>query len=142
VLKRDITYEDFNGERVTDTFYFNLTRTEIIELELSYDGGLEASINKIIKAENVNALIMEFKKIVLLAYGQRTEDGKRFIKNDQLKEEFSQTAAYDALFMELATDDDAAATFIKGIMPSDIVKEMAKTKTETVHLPPLPPPQS
>jgi hypothetical protein len=140
MLKRDITYENFNGVKETETFYFNLTRTEIVELELSYDGGLEVSIQRIIDAQNVKALITEFKRIVLLAYGVRSEDGKRFMKSDELREAFSQTAAYDALFMELATDDNAAAIFIKGIIPSDMSKEIDKIEgQQTFNLPPVPP---
>lgn len=140
MLKRDITYENFNGVKETETFYFNLTRTEIVELEVSYDGGLEASIQKIIDAQNIKALITEFKRIVLLAYGVRSEDGKRFIKSDELREEFSQTAAYDALFMELATDDNAAAIFIKSVIPSDMSKELEKIEgQQTLSLPPIPP---
>lgn len=138
MLKRDITYEDFNGETVTETLYFNLTRTELIELEVSYDGGLEASINRIVKAEDMRALISEFKKLVLLSYGERSEDGKRFVKNDEIREAFSQTAAYDALFMELATDDTAAATFVTGIIPAGMAKA-AEPETQTVQLPPAPP---
>ena len=135
MLKRDITYEDFNGETVTDTLYFNLTRTELIELEVSYDGGLEATISRIIKAEDMRALISEFKKLVLLSYGERSADGKRFVKNDEIREAFSQTAAYDALFMELATDDTAAAQFVSGIIPTGMAQAAA---TETVSLPPPP----
>ena len=126
MLKRDITYENFDGEQTTDTFYFNLTKSEIIELEVGYEGGLQAALQRIIRTNDSKSLISEFKKIVLSAYGVRSDDGKRFIKNDQLREEFSQTAAYDALFMDLATNDDAAATFIKGVVPKDFQKEMEK----------------
>lgn len=138
MLKREITYQDFNGDTVTDTFYFNLTRTELVELEVSYDGGLEGALKRITETQNAKEIIAEFKKIVLLAYGERSSDGKRFIKNNEIREEFSQTAAYDALFMELATDDGAAATFIQGIMPVEF------RNVETVQLPqpPIPPTES
>lgn len=136
MLKRDITYEDFNGDTVTETFYFNLTRTELVDLQVGYDGGLEAAISKIVKAEDLQALVKEFQKIVLLTYGEKSPDGKRFIKNDQMREEFSQTAAYDSLFMELATDEDAAANFIKGIIPQDMAKEV---ETVPANFPPVPP---
>ncbi|MET0786302.1 MAG: hypothetical protein ABWY25_06310 [Paenisporosarcina sp.] len=134
MLKRDITYEDFDGEKVTETFYFNLTRSEIIELEVGYKGGLQEALQRIVKADDKKTLIAEFKKIVLLAYGVKSDDGKRFIKNDELREEFSQTAAYDALFMELATSDDAAATFIRGVVPKDFAKEVEKIQDK-----PMPP---
>jgi hypothetical protein len=141
MLKREITYEDYNGETVTETFYFNLAKSEIIELEVGYKGGLEETIKRIIAAEDNQKLIAEFKKLVLLAYGVKSEDGKRFIKSDALREEFSQTAAYDALFMELATDDGAAATFVTGIIPKDLAAAIPDQPQpmQTVELPPPPP---
>jgi hypothetical protein len=142
MLKRDITYEDFNGETVTETFYFNLTKTEIIELEVSYKKGLEETIKAIIKAQDNKSLIAEFKQIVLLAYGVKSEDGRRFIKNDQLREEFAQSAAYDALFMEMATNEDAAANFIMGVIPRDLSVDQDKPEIPRildVPLPPVPP---
>jgi len=128
MLKRNITYEDFNGETVTDTYYFNLSKTEIVELEFEYEAGLEQALQRIIETKDHKALIAEFKKIVLLAYGVKSEDGKRFIKNDELREEFSQTAAYDALFMELATDANAAGDFVTGIIPKDMVPAVDQDK--------------
>ena len=138
MLKRNITYEDFNGEKVTDTFYFNLTRTEILDVELGYEGGMEEFIKKVVAAEDIKTLIAEFKKLILLSYGERTEDGKRFIKSDKIREEFSQTAAFDSLFMELATNDGSAADFVIGIIPRDMAQEIPKA-TEVVNLPPVPP---
>ncbi|MET0786532.1 MAG: hypothetical protein ABWY25_07500 [Paenisporosarcina sp.] len=126
MLKRDITYEDFDGEKVTETFYFNLSRSEIIELEVEYKDGLKEALQRIVKAEDSKALIKEFKKIVLMAYGEKSSDGKRFVKSDAIREAFSQTAAYDQLFMELAMDDNAAATFIKGVIPKDFAQEQDK----------------
>lgn len=133
MLKREIKYEDFDGNEVTDTYYFNLTRSEMIELEVGYKDGLEAALRRIIETNDRQKLIAEFKNLVLLSYGVKSDDGKRFIKSDQLREEFTQTPAYDALFMELATNDDAAATFIKGIVPKDFSKEM--DKIQDVQLP-------
>lgn len=142
MLKRDITYEDYNGETVTETFYFNLTSTEVLDLQFGYEGGLDVFIKKIIAAEDVKSLISEFKKIILTAYGIKSEDGKRFIKNDTVREEFSQTAAYDALFMELSTNDISAANFIKGIIPSSIQKELQKAENAPELPYPPPPPAS
>jgi hypothetical protein len=127
MLKRNITYTDFEGNEITETFYFNLSRTEMVEMEVSYEGGLEATIQRIIETQDSKALIMEFKRIVLLSYGIRSADGKRFIKNDEVREEFTQTAAYDALFMELAMNDDAAVKFIQGILPRDLAQAAANT---------------
>lgn len=141
MLKREISYEDFDGNRMTDIFYFNLSKTEIVELEVGYEGGLEAAIRRIMAAQDNKALLAEFKRIILASYGIRSEDGKRFIKTEDLRTEFSQTAAFDALFMELATDDDAAATFIKGILPADLSLEVEKAQTMVVvPLDPPPPP--
>lgn len=146
MLKREITYEDFDGNQVTDTFYFNLNRTELIELEVGYDGGLQAALLRIIESKDNKNLISEFKKIILQSYGVKSEDGKRFIKNDKVREEFTQTAAFDALFMELATKDDAAADFIKGVLPKGfvgedkILEELSQPKSNevVVNLPPVP----
>lgn len=143
MLKRDITYEDFNGETITEPFYFNLTKTEIIELEVNYEGGLEAVIKQIVASNNSKALLAEFKKIVLLSYGIKSDDGKRFMKSDQIREEFSQSAAYDALFMDLATNEESAANFIKGILPKDLSPEMTRLEAaQEVPLPPNPPSES
>jgi hypothetical protein len=129
MFKRDITYEDFSGEKITETFYFNLTKTEIVELEVDFKEGLRDAISRIVKTEDRKEIVTIFKRIILLAYGIKSEDSKRFIKNDTLREEFSQSAAYDELFMELATDENAAAAFINGIVPKDIAKEMEKVAT-------------
>lgn len=145
MLKRDITYENFDGETVTDTFYFNLTKTELLEMQIAYEGGMEALIEKIIKAEDIKSIVGLFKQIVLASYGVRSEDGKRFIKSDQLREEFSQTAAYDALFMDLSQNDEAASTFITGIVPRAYAEEIEKAdKSIDVPLPleNVPPPST
>ena len=133
MLKRNVTYEDFNGNTVTDTFYFNLSKAELVELEYNYPNGFAAEIDAIVKAQDNKALIDIFKDLILRAYGQKSEDGKRFIKNDQLREEFSQMAAYSELFMELAIDEKAASNFITSIVPKDMstvmVEETKKLKT-------------
>lgn len=121
MLKREIKYEDFNGDETTDTFYFNLSKPELIELEVEYPEGFVGMLNQIIETKDNRELIKLFKKIVLLAYGEKSPDGKRFVKNDELREQFEQTAAYQALFVELATTDDAATNFLKGILPKDMV---------------------
>lgn len=128
MLKRSITYEDFNGEQQTEEFYFNLSKSELVELEAGYEGGLEAAIRRIAAANDNAGLIREFKRIILASYGVRSEDGRRFVKNEQLREEFTQTAAYDALFFELATDEAAATQFIKGVLPKDLAEEVTKNE--------------
>ena len=142
MLKRTITYEDFNGESASEIFYFNFTKTELLRLEVSYDGGMFGFLQRIVESESQKELFAEFEKIILLAYGTKSDDGKQFIKNDQLREEFSQTAAYDALFQELTTDEGAAATFIEGVMPKDMREEIAKeiaNPSAQLPAPPAPP---
>lgn len=140
MLKRSITYTDFNDKEATEVFYFNISKSELLELEVSTEEGFGESLKKIVAAENSKVLIETFKKIILEAYGQKSEDGKRFIKNDKLREEFSQTAAFNALFMELATNDNAASEFIRGIMPADMSAELEKEMKEIANTPVLPPP--
>lgn len=126
MLKRDITYENFNGDLVTETYYFNLSKSEILSLDASYKNGLNDEIKRIVDAGDTKSLIHEFQKLILLSYGIKSEDGKRFIKTEELREEFIQSAAYDVLFMELATNDTLAAEFMLGIMPKDMAKAAQK----------------
>ena len=118
MLKKTINYTDYNGNERTEDFYFNLTEAEILEMEMSKTGGLAESIQRIVQAQDIPAIIKVFKDLVLRAYGVKSPDGKRFIKNDSLREEFEQTEAYSKLFMELATDSDKAAEFINKIVPA------------------------
>lgn len=119
MLKKTITYTDYNGVERKEDFYFNLTKAELMEMELMEAGGMAEMIKKIVDTKDVPSIIKVFKKLVLKAYGEKSADGKRFIKNDELTEAFSQTEAYSELFMELATDADAAAAFVNGIVPVD-----------------------
>lgn len=125
MLKKTITYTDYNGETRKEDFYFNMTRAEVTEMELSIDGGLSDMIKRVTEAKDVPTIIKIFKDLVLKAYGVKSPDGKRFIKSKELSEEFSQTEAYSDLFMELATDSAAAAAFVNGIMPQDIQAKSA-----------------
>ena len=113
MLKLTRTYNDYNGASRTEDFYFNLTQAEVTEMELSVDGGLVEMINRIVAAKDGKQIIAVFKR----AYGEKSPDGKRFIKNQELRDAFAQTEAYSDLFMELATDAEAAARFINGIIP-------------------------
>lgn len=117
MIKKTLTYTDFDGNERTEDFYFNLTQAEITEMEMSFNGGLIKTIEKIVSEQNAKAIIEIFKDLVLKAYGEKSLDGRRFVKNDEVKEAFSQTQAYSDLFMELATDADAAAKFVNGIVP-------------------------
>lgn len=120
MLKKTITFTDYNGVERTEDHYFNLTKAEVMEMEMSTSGGLAEMIQRIVAAQDAPAIIKIFKDLVLKAYGQKSPDGRRFIKTEELRKEFEQTEAYSQLFMELATDADAAATFVNGIIPVDI----------------------
>src|SRR5580765_4280790 len=135
MLKREIEFEDFNGVKTTEVFYFNISKPELIEMEVEYDQGFGQFLQDIVEAKNNKELIKHFKAIVLKAYGQKSEDGKRFIKSDQLREEFSQTAAYEALFMELATDDNAASNFLMAVLPKDMVAQIPSTQLTVLPSP-------
>lgn len=120
MLKREITYEDFDGNQRTEDFYFNLTKAELVRLELSETGSFSEMIKKIIASKDNREIIEQFQKIILMAYGIREEGGRRFIKNQQVREEFEQTNAFSELFIELATNEESAAAFMRGIVPSDL----------------------
>lgn len=117
MLKKTIKYTDYDGNEREEDFYFNLTKAECIKLQLSTDGGLEKKLRKIIAEQDVPKILPIFEEIVLGAYGEKSMDGKRFMKSKELSEAFSQTEAYTELFMELVSDADAAAAFINGIIP-------------------------
>ena len=122
MLKRTITYTDYNGVERTEDFYFNLNKAELMEMELGTEGGMAGMISRIVSAQDTPSIIKIFKKLLLKAYGEKSPDGKRFIKSDELSDSFAQTEAYSILFMELATDADAASNFVNGIIPSDVAK--------------------
>lgn len=125
MIKKTITYNDYNGVERTEDFYFNLSKAEVMEMELSTTGGLAEMIKRVVAAQDQPAIIKIFKDLILKAYGEKSADGKRFIKSDEIAIAFSQTEAYSVLFMELATDADAAAKFVNGIVPADAAKQAA-----------------
>ena len=131
MLKRTMTYETFDGDQVTEDFYFNLTKAELMEMSLGTYGGLDKFIEKIVNTQDTPKIIEFFKEIVLKSYGQKSDDGKRFIKSPELRDAFAQTNAYSDLFMTLSTDADEAAAFINGLVPKDIAEEMEKEKKES-----------
>ena len=125
MLKKKITYVDYNGNERTEEHYFNLTQAEIMEMEMSTTGGLPEKIQKIVAAQDSASIIKVFKDLILKAYGEKSDDGRRFIKSKEIATAFSQTEAYSQLFMELATDAKAAADFVNGIIPANIEKKLA-----------------
>ena len=119
MLKKTMTYVDFNGTERTEDFYFNLSKAELMELELTTEGGLLERLQKIVDAKDAPEIVKQFKKIILMAYGKKSDDGKRFEKSEKLSEEFAQTQAYSDLFILLATNAEEAAKFVNAIVPQD-----------------------
>lgn len=132
MLRKTIKYVDFNGVEREEDFWFNLMESEITEMELSKQGGLTESIKRIVQTQDGPKIIEIFKEIILKAYGEMSEDGRRFIKSKELSEAFSQTNAYSNLFMELSMDDKAAAEFINGIVPPEMSEQNQKPELEVV----------
>lgn len=129
MLKKVITYEDpFTEETVTETLYFNLTTAELVELEVGKSGGLGEHLKRIVDSGDGAKIMAEFKNLMLMAYGVRSEDGKRFLKNDRIREEFQGTEAYSVVFTELVTNAEIAAKFINAIMPKNLNNEIEKIK--------------
>ena len=135
MLKKTMPYTDYKGNQRTEDFYFNLSKAEILEMEMTTTGGLAEMIQRIVKAQDIPAIVKIFKDLVLKAYGQPSADGKRFVKLDEhgrrLADEFAQTEAYSDLFMELSTDAEKAQQFINGIVPGDIDMDAAKAAIPT-----------
>lgn len=127
MIKKTVTYEDLNGVSRTESFYFHYYESEILEMELSVDGGFAERIQRIIDAKDQTTLIRVIKKFVLDAYGVKSDDGRQFIKNDVERAKFEQCPAYSKIFMELVLDDKVAADFVNGVVPpemADRVKQL------------------
>lgn len=145
MLKREITYEDFNGETVTEVLYFNISQPDLVELEAEHPEGLSGWMQKVIDEKDNKTLVAFFKRIILLGYGEKSEDGKRFIKNDKIAEEFSQTAAYIALYTELLQNENVASDFLVGILPKEVAQGIANAQNTkdiseiSAPVPPTPP---
>lgn len=120
MLKKTIKYIDLNGIERNEDFYFNLSKPEVVKMQSSVKGGYDVQL-KSIAADLNGAYIMEFfEDLIRKSYGEKSEDGRRFIKSNELSEAFMQTPAYEVLFEELVTDSNAASAFVNAIMPSDI----------------------
>lgn len=129
MIGKTIAYEDYNGNQRKETFFFHLSKAELMEMELVQDGGMEQMIQRIIDTQDRKRIVEIFKEIILKAYGEKSLDGKRFEKirdGKRLADDFAQTEAYSILFMELATDSGAATAFINGVMPQGLAAEAAE----------------
>jgi len=126
LLKKTIEYEDFNGTRVVEDYYFHLTKADLIEMEMGHKDGLHQYLQNIVDSEDGTAIITEFKKLILGSYGKRSEDGKRFIKTQELRDEFVSSEAYSTMFLELCTNAEKAAEFVNGIIPVGLEADLVK----------------
>ena len=126
MIKKTVTYTDYNGEKRTETFYFHYSEAEILDMEMSEEGSFAERIQRIIDAKDKTALMKLVKKFVIDAYGVKSEDGKRFMKNDDVKAAFLECPAYSDIFMDTVTDDELAAEFVNGVIPSSMKDRVAK----------------
>lgn len=130
MLKKAITYTDYNGTERTESFYFNLNKAELMDMELGTVGGMRQLLQNILDKQDIPKIIDAFKTIIFKAYGEKSPDGRRFIKSPALSEAFSQTEAYSELYMSLISDAKAAAAFINGIMPAEIADKINANETQ------------
>lgn len=136
MIKKTVTYTDFNGNERTEDFYFNLTQVELAELDLGVSGvsgGLLGLLKKIVREKDQRQIVEYFKKIVLMAYGEKSVDGRRFVKSEEIRNGFAPTEAYSKIFMELAQDADKAAEFVNGIMPKEVAEEAKKMSKKEIN---------
>ena len=127
MLKKTMTTVDFGGTERTEDYYFNLTKAEIMEMQLCTDGGFVETVKKIVEAKNQLELTRLFKKIICASYGVLSPDGRKFVKNQQVLDDFMATQAYSDLYIELLSGDGKAAEdFVNGILPKDLTNEAAK----------------
>lgn len=131
MIKKTITYKDFNGQEHTEDFYFHLSKAELMELEMSEQDGLHEYLERIVETDDNEEIIKTFKEIIKKAHGVKSKDGKKFVKNEDTLSDFMDTNAYSTLFMEIALNPDKASSFINGIMPAGLdKKEMEKLKRD------------
>lgn len=136
MLKKTIEFEDFNGNKRKEDHYFNLTKSEIMKMEMSTKGGLTEMINNVIAAQDTPAVLKIFEDLVAASYGRKDADGRGFVKSQEIFESFKYTNAYDELFMELISDPKKAAEFFNGLIPADLAEkvkeEMDKKELTTI----------
>jgi hypothetical protein len=129
MIKKTITYTDYNGNERTEDHYFDLSKAELMEMQLSINGGFDALLQQIIDAKDVPTLAKLFKDLILKSYGKKHVDGIQFEKSEEISRVFSQTGAYSELYMELMTDSKKAAEFVNGIIPQGLVEQLSKVQT-------------
>ena len=133
MLKKTITYTDYDGMERTEDFWFNLSKTELTKLDAELPGGVLGVLRKIIDKKDRKALVDFIETLILRSYGEKTLDGKRFVKTPEMAEEFMQTPAYDELFMSILSDIDSQTSFINGVIPQSMAKEIEQTDKKQVE---------
>lgn len=126
MYKKLIVYKDYNGNERKEFFYFNLTKVELSKWEVETSGGMREILENIIKTQDRKGLVELFDDVIRRSYGEKSSDGKYFMKSEEILQRFISTEAYTTLFMELASDDTAASEFINGIMPPELLEEARK----------------
>lgn len=126
MLVKTITYKDFDGEERTETHYFHISKAELTQLRLSAAGGIEKRLQRIVDTKDQPSLIRQFTELFDMAYGVKSDDGRKFMKSPEILADFKATEAYSILFMELLQNDDTATEFIKQVLPSDLIEEAEK----------------
>lgn len=126
MIKKTVTYKDFDGNERTEDFYFHLTEQELTEWELSIDGGLSGVLKRITQSKDTRKIMEIFKALLIKSYGVKTADGRGFVKNQEVLDNFTCTQAFSDLYMELATNDKAASEFVNGVIPQHLINEANK----------------
>lgn len=129
MLKKTMTYTNLDGQEVTEDFYFNMTKAELIKLQLREGEGFQDYITQVVNAGNGTAIVETFEKLVGLSYGEKI-DG-RFVKKPGAFEAFMSTEAYSDFFYELVTSAKAGAEFINAVMPKDLVEQANAARPAT-----------
>jgi hypothetical protein len=132
MLTKAITYVDYNGNKKTKNFYFNLTRTELAKMELTNKAGMLETIKQMINEDDREKIINLFETIVLGSYGEKSADGEEFLKSPEIVAKFTAHPAYDVLFMELISSSKSMSDFINAVVPADIA-ESAKDNKKTIN---------
>lgn len=134
MISKTVTYKDYNGVTRTETHYFHLNEAEIIDMEMSVHGGFIENLQTIIDAKDAVTLYKTVKEFIHKAYGVKDAEGRRFIKNQQVLDDFVQTEAYSKIFSELVKNDTLASDFIVGILPDDFKEIIEKANAEKAKL--------
>lgn len=132
MYKKTITYTDYNDVEQTEDFYFNLSKAELVKIQLQNNGTLQAKLERLLNTREVSEIAQIFQDIIDMSYGVKSDDGKRFIKNQEVLDAFKQTEAYSELFIELTSNADAAIEFITGIIPAKIAEQIDQNEIKKI----------